>query len=383
MLALFDVFPKFSEKNYHLKTVSGGIITLCTAILVTILYYQRFYLILHPQYSSDVVLDDEHVDGQRKVYVYFDLEIEAPCPKLHLDLFEINGQEHLDIINTNITRTRITENGMTIQEALEYNLKHAKKTDYVPPKDYCGPCHGAAPKNKSKIVCCNTCQDVVDKVKHKISKNKEGWSFYNADGWEQCEREGVTNFGIEKCHYKGHLKIKKQSGNFHFGLGQNLHDSSRAHSHNLMAVPNTASINHSIKYLHFGPQTPDFQPPIKDIKVRVPDFDGKRWLATYFLNVVPSRFIKNNNRVDTYRYSVMYNQREVPVSAKKGNPGIVFQYDFAPLAIVSQPSVNVHSLLVDICGLIGGAFSFAAIIDALMFSALSTIEGKRNIGKDV
>ena len=46
-----------------------------------------------------------------------------------------------------------------------------------------------------------------------------------------------------------------------------------------------------------------------------------------------------------------------------------------------KTKMSLRTLLTHVGGIIGGAFSFAAILDALMFGALSTIEGKNRINK--
>ena len=49
--------------------------------------------------------------------------------------------------------------------------------------------------------------------------------------------------------------------------------------------------------------------------------------------------------------------------------------------ITEKKRTSLRTFLTHVGGIIGGAFSFAAIVDALMFSALTTIEGKDRINK--
>ena len=79
---------------------------------------------------------------------------------------------------------------------------------------------------------------------------------------------------------------------------------------------------------------------------------------------------------------IMYGQKQIQSMTKKALPGIHFYYDFSPMMVVSKVArPSPRSLILHMAGIIGGAFSFAAIIDALMFGALSTLRGKRSIGK--
>jgi hypothetical protein len=80
----------------------------------------------------------------------------------------------------------------------------------------------------------------------------------------------------------------------------------------------------------------------------------------------------------------MYSQKTITNSSLKGLPGVHFYYDFSPMMVVSSASrLSVRTFVTRVAAIIGGTFSFAAIVDALMFGAVSTLEGKRSIGKDV
>jgi len=373
MLAKIDVFPKFIDRNIHMKTVYGGLITIVTSLWVSFLVFGRIYANLFPTLSSTVVLDSEPLEGQRKVFINFDITIKTPCTMLHLDLFEHDGSEKLDIID-NITRTRIDGRGMKIEQAMKLNLKKPKPANFSIPKDYCGSCYGALPKTE----CCNSCEDVMRAFE------KKGWSFFSADRWDQCVREGIIDFGEEVCHINGSLKVKRDSGRFHFGLGRNNLDSSRGHAHDLSSVLPSHSLNHSIKTFDFGRRIFDFDPPLREIEVQLPINNNSLWLVTYYLHVVPSKYVSPTLSFESYRYSSMYSQRPLANNSRKGYPGISFYYDFSPMKVITTPNrSSFHDLIVYITGTIGGAFSFAAIFDAIMFGALSTIEGKRIIGKDI
>ena len=370
----FDIFPKFSDRNVNIRTLSGGIISILTTAWIVFLIAGNLQKIFYPQITSTVVLDNERVEGQRKVFINFDITINTPCSKLHIDLFERDSDPKTDRID-NISRIRIAENGKLVNDELENHVKANKKPLPEYPSDYCGPCY----KENKIHKCCNTCQDVMDVYK------AAGLDYYASDNWDQCDKEGVNDFGAESCRIYGKLKVKKQSGYFHIAQGNNIHDSSRAHTHDLQHIKKTDRLDHHIKYLTIGEPVSYYQPPLTDVEMKLPPAQNESmWMVSYFLHAVPEKQIGSDKSVDSYRYSAFPSQRRITKEMKKGYPGIVFYYDFTPMVVVTdQHRPTLREIIVDICGTIGGAFSFAAILDALMFGALSTIEGKSRIGKDL
>jgi hypothetical protein len=362
----FDVFPKFSDESVHLRTISGGIISLIMMCWVSFLVFGQIITEFNPTIDSSLILDADPISGPRKVYIDFDLSVDSSCTSLHLDLFETDGVVKSDIIE-NVTRQRLDEFGTPIEIAMERHYKDKVQPVQSNRTGSCGSCYGALPAEE----CCYSCYDVMTAFR------KKGWSFFGADRWEQCIREGYINFGKEKCRWTASLKVKRGSGHFHIGLGANNIGTSKGHQHDTSRISPNASLSHHIAKFEVGAALPDFIPPLNDVNVRI---DEQLSAITYYLHIVPSRF----EGVDSFRYSVMYSQRALKETSKRGIPGIQFFYDFSPMTVVtSVRSPSLKNLMIHTAGIVGGAFSFAAIIDALMFGALSTIEGKRSIGKDL
>lgn len=369
MLSVFDVFPKFSDRSVNIQTIGGGIISLLTTAWVVFLLVGKFHSIIYPEMQSTVLLDKEHVEGQRKVFINFDITVKTKCTMIHIDLFEHDGRVQTDIID-NITRYRYAEDGMDINQALEKKVKANKKAPEIP-AGYCGKCILKTDKE-----CCNTCKEIMDVYK------SHGLDYYSSDSWDQCEREGVLDFGAETCRIKGKIKVKKQSGNFHIAIGKNIPGASRSHTHDLSGIKPIHRTSHIIHSLTVGDPVDYYTPPLTNVEMDLPDLNGSNyWMANYFLHAVPER-LSSSSKIDSYRYTAFPSQRTVSLKSKKGFPGIVFYYDFAPMVVVSYPNYqSLRGIIVDICGIIGGAFSFAAIIDAFTFGALSSIRGKTRIGK--
>jgi hypothetical protein len=219
-----------------------------------------------------------------------------------------------------------------------------------------------------------------------VAFKKRGWSFYGVDRWTQCVEEGYLNFGREKCHLKGLLKVKRGTGHFHIGLGANNVGSVKSHAHDLSSITTNHSLSHIIRQFSVGTQLPQFVPPLQNVEVALEESSElKLWVISYFVHIVPARHSTVTERVlDGFRYSVMYSQKTITNTSLKGLPGIHFYYDFSPMMVVSSASaLSLRTFLTRLAAIVGGTFSFAAILDALMFGAVSTLEGKRSIGKDV
>lgn len=370
----FDVFPKFSDKEIRIKTTSGGIIGILMIFWIVYAFVFDIKKMIWPKCQTTVIMDNETITGPRKEYLNFDITISSPCTILHIDQFEDDGYTKTDIIE-NITRDRLVEDGTPIEVIMERRLKNPPKTNYTVDPNVCGSCYGA----KSAGTCCNTCADVVKAFKQK------GWSYFGADRWSQCVKEGIAVFKNEKCHIKGFLKVKRTAGKFHIGMGRNIDSSGREHRHDTSIVKPNHSLSHSISTFHFGKPINDEEYPLEKTELLIPNGNTPFSIVTYFLHIVPTKVQQTNGEfMESFTYTLMFNQKQMTNKSKKGLPGIHFFFDFSPMIVVkSYPKYTLRNLLIHIGGIIGGAFSFAAIIDALMYGAMSSIQRKQQIGKDI
>lgn len=376
MLKAFDIFPKFTDRGAKIRTFSGGIISIGITVWIFFLISSEIKSFLKPHIKSSIQISSDSISGSQKVFISFDILINTSCPSIHLDLFEDDGRTQTDIIE-NITRIRMDQTGTPIETVMERFYKQKLYSENESRSAGCGSCYAAAERG----VCCNTCHDVMEAFR------KKGWSFYGADRWQQCKREGYLNFGHEKCQLKGSIKIKRGSGHFHFGLGSNLM-AGKEHIHDLSNIKNYPSLNHTINTFLVGEKLPDFRSPLDQINVELIDDVSnsnqtkKLWVISYFLHLVPASYISTKKQINSYRYSAMYSQKIQNPSSEKGLPGIHFFYDFEPIRVVTTKfHTSMREFITHVGGIIGGAFSFAAIFDAFMYSAASTIEGKYNLNK--
>lgn len=366
----FDVIPKFSSSADIVRTLSGGLISLFVIIFTLFVsYFQLINLFIESEVTS-ISTDNESLLDSRKFFVDFDIEICSSCTSLHLDLLEEYGYSKTDIIG-NVTRIRLTEDGISIEKAMDRkyqnDLRNHNFTKNVTNSSYCGSCYGA----KNKGSCCNTCHDVM------VAFKKKGWSYFGAERWEQCVREGYLDFGKERCRLKGCLKIKKGTGSFHFGIGANSHELNKKHSHDLKSVSKDSSLNHTFHMFKIGELLPNFVSPLDGLNVKIPN---DILIAAYHLNIVPSKYITKNKNIDSYRYSVTYAHKHLSNISKNEIPGIHFYYEFSPMKILTTTSkLSLKGFIMKMVGFIGGAFSFAAIIDSFIYFFLSSNEAENYI----
>merc|ERR1711933_372974 len=86
--------------------------------------------------------------------------------------------------------------------------------------------------------------------------------------------------------------------------------------------------------------------------------------------LVPTLFEGRNRIVYTHQYSVTDNEKNVMV--KKGElaglPGVFFVYEFTPFMVQKvEKVVPLSHFLTSICAIIGGVFTMAGVIDAVLY----------------
>lgn len=145
---------------------------------------------------------------------------------LSLDLMDISGERQSDITH-NIVKTRLNPDGHEISSEKVNQLKgDAHRAAEVQDPNYCGSCYGASPPANG---CCNTCEDVQQ------AYSRQGWSFSDPTGIEQCVKEGwaekMEEQSHEGCRINGRVKVNKVVGNVQFSHGSafmrqgaNVHD---------------------------------------------------------------------------------------------------------------------------------------------------------------
>ncbi|KAG7029621.1 Endoplasmic reticulum-Golgi intermediate compartment protein 3 [Cucurbita argyrosperma subsp. argyrosperma] len=183
-----DAYPKINE-DFYSRTLSGGVITLASSVVMLLLFISELRLYLHAVTETKLVVDTSRGETLR---INFDVTFPAlPCSLLSLDAMDISGEQHLDVVRMkhDIIKKRLDSHGNAIEARpdgigapkLEKPLqKHGGRLEHN--ETYCGSCYGAESADDD---CCNSCEDVREAYR------KKGWAVSNPDLIDQvCQDEG-------------------------------------------------------------------------------------------------------------------------------------------------------------------------------------------------
>ncbi|KAG0480371.1 hypothetical protein HPP92_011229 [Vanilla planifolia] len=290
-LRQLDVYPKINE-DFYSRTLSGGIITIISSIVMFLLFVSELRLYLHLVTETKLVVDTSR--GER-LRINFDITFPAlACSIVSLDAMDISGEEHLDVKH-DIIKRRIDSHGNVIEvrqdgigaPKIEKPLqRHGGRLEQN--ETYCGSCYGA----------------------------------------EVCKREGflqrIKDEDGEGCNIYGFLDVNRVAGNFHFAPGKSF-EQSNVHVHDLQAFQKESfNISHKINKLAFGDYFPGVINPL----------DSVQWLQQapygmyqYFIKVVPSIYNDiNGQAIQSNQFSVTEHFRAGEVGRIQALPGVFFSF---------------------------------------------------------
>ncbi|KAF8405993.1 hypothetical protein HHK36_008073 [Tetracentron sinense] len=183
-----DAYPKINE-DFYSRTLSGGVITLASSIVMLLLFISELRLYLHAVTETKLIVDTSRGETLR---INFDVTFPAlPCSLLSLDAMDISGEQHLDVRH-DIIKKRIDAHGNVIETRqdgigapkIEKPLqRHGGRLEHN--ETYCGSCYGA---EMSDDDCCNSCEEVREAYR------KKGWGLSNPDIIDQVCRYEIHCF---------------------------------------------------------------------------------------------------------------------------------------------------------------------------------------------
>ncbi|XP_073010887.1 uncharacterized protein [Typha latifolia] len=373
-----DAYPKINE-DFYSRTLSGGIITIASSIVMFLLFISELRLYLHAVTETKLVVDTSRGETLR---INFDVTFPAlPCSILSLDAMDISGEEHLDVKH-DIIKKRIDSHGNFIEARqdgigapkIEKPLqRHGGRLEHN--ETYCGSCYGAEASDED---CCNSCEEVREAYR------KKGWGLSNPDLIDQCKREGflqrIKDEEGEGCNVYGFLEVNKVAGNFHFAPGKSFQQSNM-HVHDLLPFQKDSfNISHKINRLTFGEYFPGVLNPL----------DGAQWMQQtpygmyqYFIKVVPTVYTDINGRtIQSNQFSVTEHYRSDENARIQYIPGVFFFYDLSPIKVMfAEGHVSFLHFLTNVCAIVGGIFTVSGILDSLVYHSQRAIKKKMEIGK--
>lgn len=373
-----DAYPKVNE-DFYSRTLSGGVITLASSIVMLLLFFSELSLYLHAVTETKLVVDTSRGETLR---INFDVTFPAlQCSILSLDAMDISGEEHFDVRH-DIIKKRLDAHGNVIEvkqdgiggPKIEKPLqRHGGRLEHN--ETYCGSCYGAEAADDD---CCNSCDDVRE------AYQKKGWAMSNVDLIDQCKREGflqrIKDEAGEGCNVYGFLEVNKVAGNFHFAPGKSFHQSN-GHVHDLLAFQrDTFNITHKINRLAFGDYFPGVVNPLDGVQWTQ---DAPSGMYQYFIKVVPTVYTDvNGHTIQSNQFSVTEHFRGADIGLLRTLPGVFFFYDLSPIKVTfAEEHVSFLHFLTNVCAIVGGVFTVSGIIDSFVYHGQRAIKKKIEIGK--
>jgi len=385
-----DAFPKQREEaaEFFHRSVSGGIITVVTAIFMAMLFFSELGVYLKHRTTNTLAVDTSRGETMQ---IHIDVSLpKLPCSWISIDAMDVSGDVHLEVNDHGLYKQRLDRRGepkrKTEPELHEFGPKDAKPTLTVDP-NACGSCYGA---ETEELKCCNTCAEVRDAYK------KKKWSLPNVKTVEQCVKEGFTGELDEQrgegCRVYGDITINKVAGNIHIAPGHSYQNGGM-HMHDLSPFigEKPFDLAHTIHRLAFGQEYPGMKNPLDGHKERqkplaLTIMEGNipaGGAYQYYLKVVPTTYVTiGNSTIKSNQYSVTETYKEPLPGTFSQLPGIFFFYDLSPVQVTFKEERRTFlSFITSACAIIGGLFTISGIIDSTVYAGQKVAKQKMGLGK--
>merc|ERR1712032_1049382 len=130
----------------------------------------------------------------------------------------------------------------------------------------------------------------------------------------------------------------------------------------------------------FGPEVHGMTSPLEGTHKVV---THGAFMFHYYIKLVPTLWNSGGpDSVYTHQYSVTSNEKNVLV--KKGElvglPGVFFVYEFSPFMVKKIEKYQPLShFLTSLCAVIGGVFTVAGLVDAMIYKSLVVVRRKHSV----
>jgi hypothetical protein len=289
-----------------------------------------------------------------------------------------------------VYKRRLTLDGHPIDEAKKEDIQAStkpvnetvskeekKETDLAKP--ICGSCYGA---QSNETHCCNTCQDVIDAYREK-KWNPNTESFDQCKNERKMDTENAKKAFEEGCNIFGTIEVNRMGGSFHVAPGRSF-SVNHIHVHDVQPFSSSRfNTSHRINKLTFGGEFGfGHTNPLDNLEVTAKE---NAIMYQYFLKIVPTMFVPRDGSpiLHTNQFSVTTHQKSaLAISGESAMPGVFFSYELSPLMVKYTEKDNSFShFLVNICGIIGGIFTVAGLLDGILHKVERQIKKKMELGK--
>ena len=358
-----NVFPHYiTNLRYRVCVVTIVSATLIAGLIAfEFLEYQKI------SWNPEIIVDNSR---KERMTINFDISfLKVPCFALTLDVMD-SADQYQNNLTSNISKKQLGPRGQDLGEYKERELSR--------PEGYCGNCYKAAAKTPDgKPICCNSCSAVFAAYEHRSLPPPEMESI------EQCNEEKwpekIKQHASEGCRISGQFPVNKVAGNFHFAPGHS-YDSYNYHLHDIRFLEGLhLDFSHKIHYLSFGDHHEHIANPLDNTENTG---NGPERSFKYYTKVVATDFrYRNGHVLHTNQYAVTKNENETR-GDKAAFPSVFFNYDISPMIVVyTEFKKSFTAFLVELCAIVGGVYTVAAIIDAIAFHAERKLREKTLMGK--
>ncbi|XP_017784740.1 PREDICTED: endoplasmic reticulum-Golgi intermediate compartment protein 3 [Nicrophorus vespilloides] len=375
-LRRFDAYSKTMD-DFRIRTYGGAAITIISIIIMGLLFWVELVDFVTPNLSEELF-----VDTTRSPNININLDVIIPtisCDFLALDAMDSSGEQHLEI-DHNIYKRRLDLEGNPIEEPQKEDITIQTKevTEGTNSTEIlCGSCYGASMDPKR---CCNTCDEVREAYR------EMRWALDNLENITQCKdekyNERLKTAFSQGCQIYGSLTVNRVSGSFHIAPGKSF-SINHMHVHDVQPFSSTVfNTTHTIKHLSFGAKLDgDAHNPLKDTYSVA--HEGAT-MFQYHIKIVPTSYVNIRGEIiNTNQFSVTKHQKVISVlSGESGMPGAFFQYELSPLMVkFTEKERSFGHFITNLCAIIGGIYTVASLIDAMVYRSVQLIQKKIELGK--
>lgn len=340
----FDVYAKVHD-DYMKRSQSGGVVTIVTAVILAVLFYNELQT-----YLTVEIVDHILVDTTINQKLPIGLNMTFPhlrCDEVSVDTVDSTGDNQVDI-HGDLSKINLDKQGQRV------------KGDAVPKEGDCLSCMEAADDEHK---CCNTCQDLKD------AYQAADLPYYHIlDTASQCN-------SIVGCQVHGNVIVNKVGGNVHVALGKStIRNGKHVHEFNIRDVSDGFNTSHAIHHISFGNRLPGMEFPLDGTTKIVKQGS---FMFHYYIKLVPTVFTdQRGNQIYTHQYSVTDSAKNVMVNKGEltGLPGVFLVYEFNPFMMQkSEKTVPLTHFLTSVSAILGGIFTVASMVEAIIYRGIMKI----------
>lgn len=341
-LRRLDLYRKV-PRDLTEPTVSGAAVSVCTVLVALYLFAAEFFVLIQRRWESEMFIDESNTE--EKLQINLDITLpQMPCELLSFDAQDIMGSHEVDA-HGNLFKERLTSKG-----------------DVIAREEMKGSHYGAS-AGLSRHYSFNYDNQDVDRIRKMIHSG-------------------------EGCRVAGHVKVNKVPGNVHL--------STYSHSYlfgSLYQETRKINISHRVNHVSFGVDTDIgyVKSNFKDTGIVSP-LDGVTHVVDehktnsfadsaifeYYTKVVPTTYVPLD-RPPLHVYQFTANSNRI---VNQQMPSLYLRYDFSPVTVrYTEKRESVSHFLVQVCAVVGGIFTVAGILDALLHKSIVHLAKKAQIGK--